>query len=92
MTSVEKVARLKDWLLSLRPEDEEAAQRLQIAASVAPLFVKAIPNDPLELDGYLRMVAWAAKECRSDDAAELGVFELVDGEWVPVEVAIGAAT
>lgn len=90
MNSIEKVTGLKDWLLSQAPEDEEAAQRLQLAASFAPLLVKAIPDDPVELDRYLRMVAWAAKNCRSDDAAELGVFELVDGEWQAVEMVAGA--
>lgn len=92
MNSVEKVERLKSYLLSLTPEDEETAQRLQLAATFAPLIVKAIPNDPVELDGYLRMVAWAAKECLSDDAGELGVFELVDGEWKPLELTIGAGS
>lgn len=84
MTSREKILHLKDWLLSRRPEDEETAQQLQTAASFAPLFVRALPEDPEEVDGYLRLVAWAAAECRSDDATPLGVFELVDGKWKQV--------
>lgn len=97
MTSREKVLRLKDWLLSLKPEDEETAQQLQLAASFAPLIVKAIPEDPAEVDRYLRMVAWAAAQCRSDDAPALGVFELVDDDsaeprWQVVEMEAGAAT
>lgn len=96
MNSREKVLGLKEWLLSLEPEDEETAQQLQIAASLAPVAVKAIPNDPVEVDRYLRIVAWAAAKCRSDDAPALGVFELVEGDhpddparWEPVEMDDG---
>jgi hypothetical protein len=92
MDSREKVLHLKDYLLSLTPEDEEMAQQLQLAASFAPVVVKLIPQDPVEVDRYLRMTAWAAAKCRSDDAPALGVFELVDGEWVPVEVAMEGAS
>jgi hypothetical protein len=86
VTSREKVLALKGWLLSQRPEDEETAQQLQLAASFAPLFVKLLPTDPEEVDRYLRLCAAAAARCRSDDAAPIGVFELVDGEWQEVQL------
>jgi hypothetical protein len=88
LTSREKVLRLKDWLYGLKPEDESSAQMLQLLVAGSPLLMKAIPDDPLELDRYLRMIAWASVRCRSDDAAELGVFELVDGKWEPVEIEV----
>lgn len=90
MDSREKVLALKEWLLSQRPEDEQSAQQLQLAVGFLPLFMKLLPNDPVEVDRYLRMIAWGATSCRSDDAPKLGLFELVDGEWVPVEMEIGA--
>ena len=87
MDSREKVLRLKGWLLSLSPEDESSAQQLQILAALAPLLVKAIPDDPSELDGYLRMIAWGAARCRSDGAPALGVFEAVEGGWRAVDLS-----
>lgn len=86
MDSREKVLNLRSWLGELRPGDEEEAQQLQILATLAPLAMRAMPADPAELDRYLRTAAWAAVRCRSDDAPALGLFELQDGEWVPVEV------
>jgi hypothetical protein len=84
----EKVLALKAWLLSLKPEDEESAQQLQLLASFAPLFIKALPDDPAEVDRYLRMIAWAVVKCRGDESTELGLFELVDGEWRPLELEV----
>jgi hypothetical protein len=82
-----KVLRLRGWLLSLRPEDESSAQMLQIMVAMSPLLIKAIPDDPAELDGYLRTISWASAQCRSDDAPRLGLFEEVDGEWQAVDLA-----
>jgi hypothetical protein len=73
-------------LLSLRPEDESSAQMLQLLVAISPLLTKAIPEDPAELDGYLRTVAWAAAKCRSDDAPALGIFDWDGEQWQPVEV------
>ena len=86
MNAREKVLALKAWLLSLKPEDEDSAQQLQILASFAPLFMKALPADSAEVDRYLRMIAWAVVKCRGDDAPPLGLYELVDGEWAEVEM------
>jgi hypothetical protein len=88
VTSREKVLRLKSWLFSLKPEDESSAQMLQLLVAGSPLLVKAIPEDPAELDRYLRMIAWASVQCRSDDAPKLGLFELEDGEWRAVDLAV----
>ncbi|HWW67194.1 MAG TPA: hypothetical protein VNY83_04365 [Solirubrobacterales bacterium] len=87
MDSREKVLRLREWLLSLKPEDESSAQMLQILVAMSPLLVKAIPDDAAELDRYLRAAAWGAAQCRSDDAPKLGLFEVVDGEWQMVDLA-----
>lgn len=89
MNSREKVLAMRQRLLSLKPEDESSAQQLQILAAISPLLVKAIPDDSIELDGYLRTIAWGAAQCRSDDAPTLGVFELVDGAWVQVHMEVG---
>lgn len=86
MTSREKVLALRQRLLSLRPEDESSAQMLQVLAVLSPLLVRALPEDPAELDGYLRTIAWGSAQCRSDEAPPLGLFEFLDGEWRPVEV------
>jgi hypothetical protein len=86
--SREKVLGLKSWLLSLNPEDEAQAQQLQILASFSPLFMKALPEDSEEVDRYLKMISWATVKCRSDDAPALGLFELVEGEWQPVEMEV----
>lgn len=89
MDAREKVLGLKSWLLSLKPPDEETAQQLQLLASLAPLFMRALPDDAAEVDHYLRMVAWAAARCRSDEAARIGVFELNgEGNWQPVELEL----
>ncbi|MFI4950660.1 MAG: hypothetical protein ACHP7A_06445 [Caulobacterales bacterium] len=90
MNAREKVLRLKSWLLSMKPEDEETAQQLQILASLSPLLMKAIPDDPAEVDRYLQMIAWATVRCRSDDAPRIELFELVEGEWSPVEMEVTA--
>lgn len=88
MTSREKVLALRRWLLSLQPGDEETAQQAQILAAISPLLVKALPEDPAEVDRLLRLISWGAAQCRSDDAPALGLFELVDGEWKRVEVEV----
>jgi hypothetical protein len=86
MNSREKVLAMRQRLLSLKPEDESSAQQLQILAAISPLLVKAIPDDSIELDGYLRTIAWGAAQCRSDDAPQVAVFEW-DGEcWQRVEL------
>jgi hypothetical protein len=83
----EKVLRLKSSLLGLKPSDEETAQQLQLLASLSPLVMRAIPEDPAEVDRYLRMIAWAAVRCRSDDALALGLFEAdAEGNWQPVQL------
>jgi hypothetical protein len=84
--SREKVQHLREWLRELRPEDEATAQQLQILVALAPALMKALPEDPAELDRYLRTAAWAAVRCRSDEAPAIGLFELEAGEWRPVEV------
>jgi hypothetical protein len=84
--SREKVLNLRHWLGELRPGDEEEAQQLQLLATLAPLALRVMPSDPADLDRYLRTAAWGAVKCRSDDAPALGLFELEEGEWVPVEV------
>jgi hypothetical protein len=83
MDSREKVLALRRRLVSLKPEDEGSAQMLQILVAISPLLAKALPSDPAELDGYLRMLAWGAAQCRSDDAPLLGLFEweLPAGVW-----------
>ena len=84
MDSREKVLGLRQRLLELRPEDESSAGMLQILGAISPLLVKALPDDPAELDRYLRTISWGAAQCRSDDAPRLGLFEW-DGEaWQPV--------
>jgi hypothetical protein len=89
MQSREKVLGLRTWLVSMKPEDESSAQMLQILVAISPLLARAIPEDSSELDRYLRMAAWAAARCRSDDAPALAVFELVDGKWEMVDPAGG---
>jgi hypothetical protein len=85
VNSIEKVGRLRQRLYQLQPEDESSAQALQLLVAFSPALVKLLPSDPAELDRYLRTVAWAALQCRSDDAQRLGLFEW-DGEaWQPVE-------
>jgi hypothetical protein len=86
MTSREKVLRLRQWLLGLKAEDEESARNLQVLSAIAPLLVKALPNDPAELDRYLRTIAWGAIECRSDEAAPMMLFEWDGEEWRQVDV------
>jgi hypothetical protein len=86
LTSREKVMQLRQRLQALRPEDEASAQQLQILAALAPMLVRAIPDDPVELDGYLRTIAWGAAQCRSDDAPALGLFEWDGASWQRVEI------
>lgn len=86
MTSREKVLQLRQRLLQLKPEDEASAQQLQILAALAPMLVRAIPDDPVELDGYLRTIAWGAAQCRSDEAPPLGLFEWDGAAWQRVEL------
>lgn len=86
MTSREKVLAMRRRLRTLQPEDESSAQQLQILAAISPLLVKALPADPVELDGYLRTIAWGAVQCRSDDAPAVGVFEWDGEEWRRVEL------
>lgn len=96
LNALEKVVALKDWLLSLKPENEEQAQQLQWLAALMPLAVKWMPTDPAEVDHYLRLAAWAIVRCRSDDAPALGLYELVDGvsggrpSWRSVEIEVGS--
>lgn len=90
MDSREKVLGLRQRLRELRPPDEEAAQMMQFLTVLWPLFVKAIPEDPAELDRYLRMGAWGMAQCRSDDAAPLGLFEWDGEQWQPVDVGAEA--
>ncbi len=85
MSSREKVLALRRRLLELKPEDESSAQMLQVLAALSPLLLKALPSDPAELDRYLRMIAWGSAQCRSDDAAPLGLFEWSGAEWRQVE-------
>ena len=88
MDSREKVLGLRKWLLGLKPEDEASVQQLQVLIAISPLILKVVPDDAAELDRYLKMVAWAAAQCRSDDAPALGLFELVDGEWQRVQMEV----
>lgn len=87
MDSREKVFALRNWLRGVEPDDEASAQQLQMLIALLPLVTKAVPEDPEELDRYLRMVSWGSAQCRSDDAPALGVFELLEGEWVKVDLA-----
>jgi hypothetical protein len=82
----EKVLNLRRWLLSQQPADEEVAQQAQVLSAISPLLVRALPDDPAEVDRLLRLISWGAAQCRSDDAPALGLFELVDGEWRRVEL------
>jgi hypothetical protein len=86
MTSREKVLALRGRLLELQPEDEGQAQQLQILAALTPMLVRAIPDDPAELDGYLRTIAWGAVECRSDESPPVAVFEWNGASWERVEI------
>lgn len=86
MDSREKVLRLRQRLLELKPEDEATAQQLQMLAAISPLLVKALPDDPAELDRYLRTISWGAAQCRSDDAPPLGLFEWDGQQWQQVEM------
>lgn len=86
MNSREKVLQLRQRLLELKPEDEASAQQLQILAALAPMLVRAIPDDPAELDGYLRTIAWGAAQCRSDEAPPLALFEWDGAAWQRVEL------
>lgn len=93
MDSRQKVFKLREYLRTLTPEDERDAQMLQILIAITPLLAKAIPEDPQELDSYLRTIAVGAAMCRSDDARELGVFELhldgdCEGAWHRVEAVV----
>ncbi|MDX6609019.1 MAG: hypothetical protein QOF85_944 [Solirubrobacterales bacterium] len=88
MTSREKVLALRQRLVSLKPEDESSAQMLQVLMAISPLLVKALPDDPAELDRYLRMIAWGAAQCRSDDAPRLGLFEWDGEQWQAVELEV----
>jgi hypothetical protein len=83
--SREKVLAMRKRLLSLKPQDEQSASQLQVLQLISPLLIKAIPDDPAELDRYLRTIAWGAAQCRSDDAPRLGLFELVEGKWSEVK-------
>lgn len=87
MNSREKVLGLRKRLLELKPEDEGSAQQLQMLAAISPMLLRALPEDPAEIDRFLRIIAWGAAQCRSDDSAELGVFELEDGGWRRVDLA-----
>lgn len=91
MNSIEKVGRLRQRLYQLQPEDESSAQALQLLVAFSPALMKLLPSDPAELDRYLRTVAWAALQCRSDDAPDaLQVFEWVGDVWQPLEEEIEA--
>ena len=89
MDSREKVLNLRRRLLELEPPDEETAQALQTMASLSPLFLRMLPPDPEEIDRYLQLIAYGCISCRSDEAPELGLFELEGGEtpaWRKVEL------
>jgi hypothetical protein len=86
VNSREKVLQLRQRLLQLKPEDEGSAQQLQVLAALTPMLARAIPEDPAELDGYLRTIAWGAAQCRSDDAPPLGLFEWDGSSWQRVEI------
>jgi len=87
LTSREKVLRLRERVLALKPEDEESAQMLQIGAGLMPLVVKALPDDPEQLDRYLEVIAAGAAACRSDDAPVLALHRWNEslGAWEEVE-------
>lgn len=95
MNSLEKVRKLRGRLGELKPEDEASAQGLQLLTVFAPVILKLLPNDPVELDRYLKTIAWAAVNCRSDDAPVLGLFEWeadpqaeAEAGWAPVDVEV----
>lgn len=73
MDSREKVLRLRDRVKAIAPEDEETAQLLQWFGVAAPLLVKALPDDPEQLDRYLEILAAGAAMCRSDGATVIVV-------------------
>ena len=91
MNSREKVLRLRRWLVSRKPEDEGSAQLLQLLASISPALARMLPEDPAEIDRYLRTVAFGAVICRSDDAPLLRLHEWDGEKWVPVEFEEEAA-
>lgn len=86
MDSREKVLALIGRVRGAGAQNEEQALVLQGLVAMAPLLVRLLPEDPAELDDYLRTIATFAAAQRSDDAPALGIFELVDGAWQPVGV------
>jgi hypothetical protein len=73
--SRERVLAMRQRLLQAKPADEETARALQPLVALLPLMAKLLPDDPAELDQYLKLIAWGAASCRSDAAAPLQVFE-----------------
>jgi hypothetical protein len=76
VTSQEKLLAFKDWLLAQEPPDEQTRIVLAILTPLLPVIFSYLPSEPEELDALLRRAAWAAVNCRSDEAQ---VVELFDG-------------
>lgn len=73
MNSLQKIAEMRKRMAGLRPADEEDAQMLQILVGFSPLLLKAMPDEPEQLDHYLATAADGAIACRSDDAELLAI-------------------
>lgn len=81
MTSQEKVEQLVQRLRSLTPPDGAAAYLQALLVGLLPAAMPLLPEDPAELDGFLKIIGLAALDCRSDDAPPLAVYEFEDEQW-----------